>query len=421
MSTETIIETEKEAPPARPKKRSYLGRIVLVLLIAAAAVGGYRYWQRSERFESTDDAQVDGFVYAVSSRVPGTVIKLNVRDNQRVEAGTVLLELDPRDYQVAVAQAKADLAQAEADLSASRTNVPMVSTTSSNQLASNEAQVQEANANVEIAAKQIDVAQARLRSAEAMVRQAKANHDRAASDLERYRMLVAKEEISRQQFDTASAAADATNAQLEASQAQVEEAAHAVTVAQNQVAQYRAKVARAEADVRGARIVPQEVAASEARANSSLAKVQAKRADLEKAQLNLEYTIVRAPATGIVSQRNVEVGRMVQPGQPMLAVVPLEDVWVTANFKESQLANMRPGQKATVSVDAYGGKTYSGHVDSIAAATGARFSILPPENATGNYVKVVQRIPVKIVLDKGQGTEQVLRPGMSVVPKVAVQ
>jgi len=154
---------------------------------------------------------------------------------------------------------------------------------------------------------------------------------------------------------------------------------------------------------------------------SAAAKVMSKRADLEQAQLKLEYTVIRAPVSGMISQRNVEIGQIVQPGQPFLAVVPLNDIWVIANFKESQLAKIRVGQKATVSVDAYGGETFNAHVDSIAAATGARFSLLPPENATGNFVKVVQRVPVKIVFEQGQNPERALRPGMSVVPKVIVQ
>ena len=229
---------------------------------------------------------------------------------------------------------------------------------------------------------------------------------------------MAKEEISQQQYDAAVAAADASRAAVDSAQAQASEAEEGVRVAQSRIERDRAKVAQAEATVRSARTAPQQVAMTRARSESAAARVQQARAALEQGQLNLQYTTVKAPLGGVVSRKAVEIGQIVQPGQPLLAVVPLEDIWVTANFKETQLKEMRPGQKAVVSVDAYGRREYQGHVDSIAAATGARFSLLPPENATGNYVKVVQRIPVKIVFEKGQDPEHLLRPGMSVVPTV---
>jgi membrane fusion protein (multidrug efflux system) len=403
------------------KRRFRLSQWLLAIAIVVAGVAGYAYWERNSAWETTDDAQIDGRIYAVSPKVGGTVLKLNVNDNQQVEAGAVLAEIDARDRRVAVDLAKAELAQAEADAAASRTDVPIVSTVSSNQYSSAQASVDEARANVSTAEKQVDTATARLHTAEAMVRQSKANADRAARDLERFRGLAAKEEISRQQFDAANAAADATRAQVEASEAQIEEARQAIRVAQDQVSQHRARLVRAESDVRGANTAPQQVIVSEARSRSAAAKVLSKRADLAQAELNLEYTVVRAPVSGVVSQRNVEVGQIVQAGQPLLAVVPLDDIWVIANFKESQLANIHVGQKATVSVDAYGGEAFKAHVDSIAAATGARFSVLPPENATGNFVKVVQRVPVKLVFEQGQNPERVLRPGMSVVPRVMIQ
>lgn len=409
---------ERETPP---KKKIRLGPWLLAIALSIAGAVGYGYWKRSTAWETTDDAQIDGRIYAISPKVGGSVTKINVNDNQHVEAGAILAEIDQRDYQVAVDQAKAALAEAEAEAAASRTAVPIISATSTNQFSSAQASVEEARANVSTAEKHVDEAQARLRTAEAMVRQAKANADRATKDLQRFSMLVAKEEISRQQFDSASAAADATKAQVEANEAQMDEARQTIRVAQDQVAEQKARLVRAESEVRGANTAPQQVSASEARSRSAAAKALSKKADLEQAQLNLEYTVLRAPVSGIVSQRNVEVGQIVQVGQPLMAVVPLNDIWVIANFKESQLAKIHVGQKATVSVDAFGGDSFNGHVDSIAAATGARFSLLPPENATGNYVKVVQRVPVKIVFEEGQNPERVLRPGMSVVPKVMIR
>ncbi len=198
----------------------------------------------------------------------------------------------------------------------------------------------------------------------------------------------------------------------------MQEARQGVSVARSRLGQQQANLAKAQADVQAADTAPQQVAASRARVQSLQANVLRKQADLDQAQLNLDYTVVKAPVSGTVSRRSVETGEIVQAGQPLMAVVPLNEVWVIANFKESQLENMHPGQPAEIEVDAYGGRKYKGRVQSISAATGARFSLLPPENATGNYVKVVQRVPVKIVFDEGQDPDHLLRPGMSVVPTV---
>jgi membrane fusion protein (multidrug efflux system) len=396
-----------------PRSRWLLAAAALVVIAAA----GF-YWFHTAGLESTDDAQIDGRSHSVAARVGGTVLKVHVENNQYVEAGAVLVEIDPRDYEVALDQAKADLAEAKADLVASQSEVPIVSRTSASQLSSAQASVEEARAGVKTAEEEVGASQARLHSAEAAVRQASSSHNTAVKDLERYQSLIAKEEISQQQFDRATSAANSSEARLEASEAQLHEAQQGVAVARSRLEQQRARLAKAEADLRAAHTAPQQVAASQAHAESTSATVLRKKADLEEAQLNLDYTVVKAPVSGIVSQRNVETGEIVQAGQPLMAVVPLDEIWVTANFKESQLANMRPGQHVEVSVDAYDDKSYQGHVESIAAATGARFSLLPPENATGNYVKVVQRVPVKIVLEKGQDADHLLRPGMSVVPTV---
>jgi membrane fusion protein (multidrug efflux system) len=365
--------------------------IVLGAVIAAvaAALAGWHYSGRV----STDDAQIDGHIVPVSPRVPGTVLAVKATDNQFVEAGTVLVELDPRDYQVALERAKADVAEAEASAQAARTNVPVTTTTTASQLSG--------------ARSETGTADARLRSAQARLKDAEAKESKAEHDLARMKTLLAKDEVSQQEHDAAAVAAESARAAREAAQAAVKEAEEGIGVA--------------AARLDEARTAPQQVGIMRARAASAEARVVQARAALARAQLELDYATIKATASGVVSKKTVEIGQVIQPGQPLMAIVPLDDIWVTANFKESQLQKIRPGQKAVVSVDAYGGRRYRGHVDSIAPATGARFSLLPPENATGNYVKVVQRVPVKIVFEKGQDSEHVLRPGMSVVPTVYVR
>ncbi|MEO8660830.1 MAG: HlyD family secretion protein [Bryobacteraceae bacterium] len=420
MSTTVASEEAKQQETPAPNAGQGRMKWILAVVVVIAAIGGAVYWQWSAGRVSTDDAQIEAHLHAVSARVGGTVTKVMAKDNQAVEAGTVLFEIDPADYQVAVDRAAADVAEAEATLAASRTNVPIVSITTSSGLSSAEAGVSEASAGVGTSESQVQMMQARLVTAEAMVREAKANSDRAARDLERMKQLVGKEEISKQQYDAAAAAADATRAQLEAVTAQHREAEQGIRVAQSQLEQQKIRVTRAQAEARSAQSAPKQVAASEARANSAAAKLQQMQAALAQAKLNLSYTVVRAPVSGIVSQKSIEEGQVIAGGQPVLSIVPLEETWVVANFKENQLAHMRPGQKVKVAVDAYG-RDYEGHVESIAAATGARFSLLPPENATGNYVKVVQRVPVRIAIEKGQDPDHQLRPGMSVVPTVLVK
>jgi membrane fusion protein (multidrug efflux system) len=253
---------------------------------------------------------------------------------------------------------------------------------------------------------------------QARVRETQANYTKAVQDLERFKLLIAKDEISKQQYDTAVAAVDATRAARDSAHAAVEEAGRAIEAGQARVAQAEARIKEAQANLRATQTAPQQMAISRSNAQTALARVKQAQAVLAQAQLNLDYTEVKAPIDGIVSQRKVELGQYVQVGQLLLALVPLHDVWVTANYKENQLKNMRPGQRATITVDAYGGHRYEGHIDSIAAATGARFSLLPPENATGNYVKVVQRVPVKIVIDRGEDDQHPLRPGLSVIATV---
>jgi len=384
------------------RRRTKSGRLIFIVIVLAVLVGAFFVWRYLSSYESTDDAQVDVHLYPVSARVSGYVIKVNVGDNQYVEKGTVLVEIDPTDYQVALDKARADLASAEATARSLNINVPVTSVSTSSTLTSTASDVEGARAGVIAAEKQLTAAHAQLE-------QAQANDVKAQDDLKRYKLLVDKQEVSQQIYDTALAAARANTANVAASHAN--EAA-----AEQAVQQARSRLGQAEASHRSAQTGPQQVASTRARALSAVADVQQKRAALEQAGLNLQYTKIVAPVAGEVN-KTVVVGMNVQPGQQMLTVVPLEEVWITANFKETQLKHMQPGQRAEISVDS-SGRTYKGHVDSIAGATGPLFSVLPPENATGNYVKIVQRIPVKIVLDPGENRDRQLRPGMSVEPKV---
>jgi len=383
-------------------------RWVVPGLVVVLAAAGYFVWQYYSVRESTDDAQVDGHITPISARVGGTVIAVNVTDNQYVEADTVLVRIDPRDYDVALQRAQADVAAAQSTALAAQTGVPITSTATASRLATAQANVEAARAALAAGQKEVNVAAAQLSFAQARLREAQAKNVWAQGDLGRMRQLIAKDEISRQQYDAALAAADQARAAVDSAQAAVAQADQGVPVAESHVAQARAALAQAQAGVEAAQTAPQEIAVMRAQFSSAEARVRQFQASLAQAQLNLEYTTVKAPVSGIVSKKSVE------PGQPLLAIVPLDDIWVTANFKETQLNRMRPGQPALISVDAYGGRNYNGRVESIAAATGARFSLLPPENASGNYVKVVQRVPVKILLEKGQVPQHLLRPGMSV-------
>ncbi|MBI4464629.1 MAG: HlyD family secretion protein [Acidobacteria bacterium] len=398
-------------------------RTMWVLLAASigAAVGVFFLWRYYGVRESTDNAQIEGHIHAIGPRVGGTVAAVHVKDNQRVEGGTVLVEIDPRDYRVALQRAEAELAVAAAALDASRTDVPITSTTTSSRLASARAGVEEVRASLVSTEKEVAAVQARMQAAQARLREVEANYQRAERDLERMKLLIAKREISQQQYDMSVAAADALRAMVDSAQASIAEAEQNRQVAESRVERDRARLAQAQANLQAAQTAPQQVQIAESQAQSAAARVELAKAAVEQAKLNLEYTTIRAPLSGIVSRKRVEVGEQVQPGQLLMAIVPLDDIWVTANFKETQLRNMRPGQPAIISVDAYGGREYRGHVESIAAATGAKFSLLPPENASGNFVKVVQRIPVKIILEKGQDPEHLLRPGMSVMPTVMTQ
>jgi membrane fusion protein (multidrug efflux system) len=392
-------------------------RVLILVVILLAAGAGVWYWATSGR-ESTDDAQVDARVTQISARVGGTVAKVAVNDNQLVEAGAPLVELDPRDYQVAIDKARAELADAEANALAAQSSIPIASTNATSGVTTARGGVLQAQSGISAAEKEIEAAHARLVAAQARLREAEANAAKSARDVERLRGLLAKDEISQQQFDATSAGAEAQKAAVDSARSQAAEAEAGIRVAESRLMQARAGADQAHAELQSAQTGPSQVAATRARASAAEARVMQARANLAQAELHLQYTTVKAPARGIVSKKGVNVGQVVQAGQPLLALVQIDDVWITANFKETQLKNMRPGQRATIDVDAYGGREFNGKVDSVAGATGARFSLLPPENATGNFVKVVQRVPVKIVLDAGQDPEHLLRPGMSVTPTV---
>lgn len=399
-------ESHSAAPPGSRRSRFFrdrpAARWFLIAALIALAIGGYFAWRYFSSYESTDDAQVDGYLYPVSARISGYVSHVYVTDNELVQPGQVLVEIDPRDYQVALDQAQAALSDAEATARAAGITVPVTTVSTNSQVATSEAEITNAEAGISAAQQQFDASRAQLV-------QAQANNTKAQHDLQRYKELVAKKEISEQQYDEAVANAASTGAAVQAAQA-------AVAAANQGVQQARARLTQAQADLRAAQTGPQQVRSTRERALAALATVAEKRAAVEQAQLNLQYAKITAPVAGLVI-RNVEQGMNVQPGQQLLTVAPIEGLWVTADFKETQLKEMRPGQSAEITVDS-NGRQYRGHVNSIAGSTGARLSLLPPENATGNYVKVVQRIPVKITIDPGQNRDEFLRIGMSVEPKV---
>ncbi len=417
---------QEQAPARREKAQSWLRQhplalVVLGLLLIASIAGGLWAWGYYSVRESTDDARVDGHIAPVSARVGGHVIEILVDENDRVQAGQIVARIDPRDYQVALERAQSDLAAQQASANAARTQIPIASTSTASGLTGAQSGVAEAQAGVAVAKQNIANAQARLLQAEANRRAAAAARDRTARDLQRYETLVAKDEISRQQYDTAVSAAQAAQAEVEAAEASVAQARAGIDVAQSQFNQAEARVSQARSNVSAAQTGPQQVAVSRAQANTQAAVVGVRQAAVDQAKLNLDYTVVRAPVSGLVGRRNVQIGQNVQPGQPLFSIVQVSDLWVTALFKETQLAHMKIGQAVSIEVDAFDGAELRGRIESIGAATGGTFSVLPSENASGNYVKVVQRLPVKIRFEPNQNLLDRLRPGMSVVPTVLLQ
>jgi membrane fusion protein (multidrug efflux system) len=404
-SAEASPLTDTQAAPRTyraPKRRR---NIVILLVAVVLVIGGIFLWRYLSSYESTDDAQADVHLYPVSARVSGYVVKVNVEDNQWVEKGTVLVEIDPTDYQVALAQAQANLENAQATAESLNITVPITSVNTASQLSFTASDITNADAGISAAQRQLSAAHSQLEEAQA-------NDVKAQDDLHRYKLLVDKKEVAEQVYDTALAAAKSSTAAVAAAQANE-------SAAQQFVRQAQSRMGQAEANHKYAETGPQQVSSTKARVRAAIADVEEKRTVLQQAQLNLQYTKIVAPVSGEVN-KTVVAGLNVQPGQQLLTVVPLDEVWVTANFKETQLRHMKVGQKTDIHVDSTG-KTLKGHVDSIGGATGPLFSLLPPENATGNYVKIVQRIPVKIVLEPGENRNRQLRPGMNVVPDVYLQ
>ncbi|WP_051979710.1 HlyD family secretion protein [Edaphobacter aggregans] len=398
-------DIEEESPEKKSRRK-----LIVIAVVTLLAIGAALFYWHSTFTEDTDDAQVDGDLYQVSSRIAGQVIKVYVEDNQEVKAGDVLAEIDPKDFQVALEQAQANLASAEAAAIQANVNVPITSITSSTSISTTSSDVQGAQSAVAQSQKQVAAAEAR-------VAQAKANAIKSDLDVERYKPLVEKDVISKQQFDAAVAAAAANRASVLEAEATLIAQQEAVRQAQQKLAQSRSTAV--EATKNG----PSQVKAQEAKAQAALADVKQAQAKVDQAKLNLSYTKISAPTTGIVNKKNVQVGANLSVGQDLLTIIPVTDLWVTANFKETQLEKMRPGQKVVVEVDALGGRKFQGEVKQIGGATGSRLSLFPPENATGNYVKVVQRIPVRINftnLDQDNSDHQ-LRPGFSVTPIVSVK
>jgi membrane fusion protein, multidrug efflux system len=395
--------TEKQ--PEEPRSRR---RFIIIGVVAILVVGAVLFWWHSTFYEDTDDAQVNGHLIQISARIIGHVVKVNVDENQYVDAGAVLAEVDPKDFEVAVQQDEASLQSAEANYEAAKVNVPVIGINTGSTLSSAGADVSGANAQVAQSEKQLEAAKDRVIQAEAASR-------KSQLDLERFTPLVEKDVISKQQFDATVATADENKAALAEAEANLIGAQDAVRIA-------RDKLAQSQAQLKTAQTGPQQVAIQRAKADQAAAQVEQARAELEQAKLNLSYTKIVAPVAGIVTRKSVEIGQNVSVGQNMMTLVSLDDVWITANFKETQLDHMRQDQHVVISVDAYGGRKYDGKISQIGGATGSVLSLFPPENATGNYVKVVQRVPVRIdLLDPKQNSDHLLRPGLSVEPKVRVK
>jgi membrane fusion protein (multidrug efflux system) len=395
-------ELKRSAPRGKPL------RWMLLFVSGLAIAGATFWWLASRNYESTDDAQIEGHLDQVSARISGTVSYINprVENNQFVEAGALLLELDPRDYQAELEHAKASLHTQSAEARSALVNVPIVNASSFGGLHSAEAAKEQALASVE-------AEQANLLAAQHKLQQDEAIYARAERDRVRYQALVEKQEISRSDYDARETEATAAGQAMEADRA-------AIVSREQKIAEARNLVAERNAQVEAAGIAPQQLTDARARSDSAEGHLEQARADLLTAQLNLSYTKIYAPVRGVVGRKTVELGHRVQPGQSLLVIIPIEDIWITANFKETQLKRMRPGQPVTIRVDTFG-RDYRGKVESLPGAAGPLFSLFPPENATGNYVKVLQRFPVRIRLDKDQDAEHLLRPGMSVEPSVDVR
>lgn len=404
METTASPNKKQETAPTRKVSK----KVWVIALAAVGLLGALGYWLYARHFESTDDAQVDGHFAQLSTRITGTVTYVNplVENDRFVTAGTLLLELDPRDYEAALAHAKATLETKEGQLHASQLQVPITDASAYSQLHLAEAARQEAIASVA-------AAEAELTAAQHRVQQDQAVADRAERDRVRYAALVEKREISRSYYDARATDATASAQSLDSDRA-------AVAAAGQKIAQAMSLVAQREAQVTSAHTAPQQASDVRAQLESAQGELDQARADVRTAELNLSYTKIYAPVSGVVGHKTVELGHRVQPGQSLLTVVPVDDIWITANFKETQLRRMRPGQPVTIHVDTFG-RDYKGVVEDMAGASGPLFSLFPPENASGNYVKIVQRFPIRVHIDQGQDPQHDLRPGMSVEATVRVR
>jgi membrane fusion protein (multidrug efflux system) len=397
---------EEQAPPKDNSGKKLIGLIVLVVLIIGAALF---YW-RSTYSEDTDDAQVDGNLYQVSSRVTGQVIHVDVEEEQFVHQGDPIAEVDPKDYQVALEQAEANLADAQAEYAQASVNVPITHVTVATDIQTSGSGVLGSQASVA-------QSEAQAQAAVAHVQSARAQALKSQLDVDRYTPLVAKDVISKQQYDAAVA-------QATADQGALDEAERNVKAQQDAVQLMRQRLSQSQSQQnQSLKNGPKQIAVQQARADAAAATILQEQAKVDQAKLNLSYTRIVAPTTGIVSNKSVAVGANLSVGQSLLTIVPLKDLWITANFKETQLREMRIGQEVKIEVDALGGRKFEGKVAQIGGATGSSLSLFPPENATGNYVKVVQRIPVRINftnLDR-ENKDYALRIGMSVEPVVRVK
>ena len=413
MPTDELERMERspkmaEPPPPPPRTRGRAPAFFTVLLVGAIlATAGYFYWRYAQTYESTDDAQVDGHLNSISARIAGTITAVYFDENQSVKAGDLLAEVDPRDYQVALSQSQAELAQKQAEIQVMNPDVPIVEE-------SNQTNIDMARADVATADAAVAWAERDYVAAQGRVREAEANDVKMRADVARYKALVDKDEIPRQIYDQAVAGESATAAAVDTARATAEASQKLVDQRRAQMAQTQSRLAEAGVNA------PHQLAISRAHVVAKEADAQVAKTRLEQARLNVTYTKIFAPVSGVISKRSVEVGNRVQPGQQLFLVAQLDNLWVTANFKETQLSHIRSGQRVAVSVDAYGIRL-NGYVESMPGATGPIMSLLPPENASGNYVKVVQRLPVRIRLDKNQEGLDRLRPGMSVVPKIALK
>ena len=404
------VDEPIEYTTPKPKRllRAAIKRYRKALFVAALivlVVAGTAGWVYLSSYESTDDAQVDGHLHPISARISGTVLRVNpdVQDSHFVQAGTVLAEIDPADFQAERDRAQAEYDRLQANSVAAEKDITVISSGSNGRLDLARAEISEAEDSVASERAALQAAEARLTGAEA-------NFNRAEADRQRYERLLAKHEISQSEYDRVATEASTDGEAVTAGRADT-------LAAQKRIAQAQSRVAERKADLLSAGSAPQQIASSRAKASAAVSDATRARAQLTTAQLNLGYTKIIAPVSGIIGRKAVEAGQRVQPGQQLLTIIPVDDLWITANFKETQLQKMKPGQAVTIRADA-SGRDYRGHIDSLGGATGSRFSLLPPENATGNYVKVVQRVPVRIVLEQGENDDHRLRPGMSVEPKV---